>query len=61
MRKRPSDEFPVSYEYMVWQIKTGNRPGGGALSLHLDLEMCLYTRLEIEMCFFQKLPTWCDF
>jgi len=49
-------------------------PGGGALSLHLDLEMCLYTGLESEMCLspmstfknvpFSKIeiiPTWCDF
>ena len=41
----------------IWfgKLKPAIAPGGGALSLHLDLEMCFYMRLEIEMCLIQKL------
>ena len=60
----------------IWfgKLKPAIAPGGGALSLHLDLEMCFYMRLEIEMCLswmstFKNVPfskieillTWCDF
>ena len=56
------------------KLKSAITPSGEALFLHLDLEMCLYTRLEIEMCLsqmstFKNVPfskieillTWCDF
>jgi len=35
------------------KLRQAITPGGGALSLHM--EMCLYTRLEIKMCLLQKL------
>jgi len=39
----------------IWfgKLKPAIAPGGGALSLHPDLEMCFYMGLEIEMCLSQ--------
>ena len=39
----------------IWfgKLKPAIAPGGGAPSLHPDLEMCFYMGLEIEMCLSQ--------